>query len=52
MVNRERKAYLEAKLRNLKRKSAKLSLHAELIDEYHEIDKEIKLIENELSTLQ
>ena len=52
MNNVESKAYLSAKLRNLKRKHSKLAQHAELADEYLEIGKEIKFIESELSKLQ
>lgn len=51
MDNKERKAYLNAKLRNLKRKYAKLSQHADLVDEYEEIDREIKAIEHELTLI-
>lgn len=52
MNNIETKVYLETKLRNLKRKSAKLSQHADLQEEYDEIDNEIKLIEKELQDLR
>ena len=52
MDDKERKTYLKARLRNLKRKHAKLAQHADLYDEYVVIGKEIKLIENELADLQ
>lgn len=47
----ELKIYLETKLRNLKRKNAKLSQHPEFSKEYLEIDKEIKDIEAQLSAM-
>lgn len=50
--NLETKIFLETKLRNLKRKNAKLSQHAEFADEYMEINKEIQDIEAQLSALQ
>ena len=49
---RERKVLLEVKLRNLRRKYAKLSQHAELIDEYEAIGREIKLVEAQIAELQ
>ena len=48
----ETKIYLQTKLRNLKRKHAKLSQHAELSEEYLEIGKEIKSIEAQIHKLQ
>lgn len=50
--NMETKTFLETKLRNLKRKNAKLSQHAEFADEYMEINKEIQDIKAQLSALQ
>ena len=47
----ETKAYLSAKLRNLKRKHSKLAQHPDMADEYFEIGKEIKFIESELAKL-
>ena len=52
MNNVETKIFLETKLRNLKRKNAKLSQHAEFAEEYIEINKEIQDIEAQLSALQ
>jgi hypothetical protein len=49
--NIETKIFLETKLRNLKRKNAKLAYHPEFTDEYLEIDKEIKSIEQQLSAM-
>ena len=51
MNNAETKVFLETKLRNLKRKHAKLVQHADLTDEYIEIGKEIEYIENELKLM-
>ena len=51
MNNIETKIFLETKLRNLKRKNAKLANHAEFTDEYLEIEKEIKSIEAELAMM-
>ena len=50
METNQRKVFLETKLRNLKRKNAKLAQHADLADQYFEIDKEIKSIEKELNS--
>ena len=50
MEYNERKVFLQTKLRNLKRKHARLSMHADLADEYFEIGKEIKEIEKELNS--
>lgn len=52
MEYNEKRVCLQARLRNLKRKSAKLSQHADLQEEYDEIDNEIKLIEKELQDLR
>lgn len=51
MNNLETKVYLETKLRNLKRKQAKLSKHPDLSEEYFETGDEIKFIEGLLSDL-
>lgn len=48
MNNIETKIFLETRLRNLKRKQSKLASHPELVDEYFEVDKEIKDIELKL----
>ena len=50
MSNRERKAMLKARLRNLKRKYAKISQHADLGEEAIEIKADIDAIERELSS--
>ena len=50
--NAETKIFLETRLRNLKRKNAKLSQYAEFTDEYMKINKEIQDIEAQLSALQ
>lgn len=47
----ERKYLLKTRLRNLKRKHAKLMQHADLIDEAIEIDREIKSIEQQIQEL-
>lgn len=52
MNNVETKIFLQTRLRNLKRKYAKLSQHAELIDEYEEIGSEIKEVEAQIAKLQ
>ena len=51
MEIKERKVYLQAKLRNLKRTYAKLLQHADLLEETKHIKKEINNIEKELSEL-
>lgn len=52
MEKNEKKVFLTVRLRNLKRKNAKLSQYAEFADEYIEINKEIQNIEAQLSALQ
>lgn len=53
MLNeKEKKVFLETKLRNLKRKHAKLSAYPGLTDEYFEVGKEIDLIESQITNLQ
>lgn len=47
----ETKVFLQTRLRNLKRKNAKLSQHPELTEEYSEINREIKDIEEQLNLL-
>ena len=51
MNNLETKVFLQTKLRNLKRKHAKLAQHADLTDEYTSIGKEIKDVENQLKLI-
>lgn len=50
MEYNERKVFLQTRLRNLKRKHARLSMHADLSDEYFEIGKQIKAVEKELNS--
>ena len=47
----ERKVYLQTRLRNLKRKHAKLSTHSELSDEYFEIGRQINEVEEEINLM-
>ena len=51
-MDKERKVLLETRLRNLKRKHAKLTKHADLIEETIELKAEIDGIERELTYLQ
>lgn len=51
MNNVETKVFLETRLRNLKRKNAKLSQYPEFADEYLEIEDEIHDIENQLKLI-
>jgi len=51
MEAKERKTLLETRLRNLKRKHAKIRGHADLTDMYFEISKEIKEVEKELEAI-
>ena len=51
MNNVETKVFLETKLRNLKRKHAKLAQHPELTEDYFEIGKEINDIEDQLKII-
>ena len=48
----ETKIFLQTKLRNLKRKQARLSEHASLSDEYFATDNEIKSVEAQIHKLQ
>lgn len=49
--NRETKVFLETRLRNLKRKNAKLSQCAEFAQEYLQIETEIQDIEEQLKLI-
>ena len=51
MTNDEHKVFLETRLRNLKRKQAKMIQHSDLIEEAIEIDREIKSIEKQIAEL-
>lgn len=51
MEYNERKVFLQTRLRNLKRKNARIAQHADLAEEYFKIDKEIKSIEEELNLM-
>ena len=46
----QRKVFLQTKLRNLKRKYAKLIAHSDLVEEALEIKHEIDSIEKELNS--
>lgn len=48
----EQRVLFETRLRNLKRKHAKLAQHAELADEYFVIGKEIEEVEAQIAELQ
>ena len=52
MNDKEQKTFLEAKLRNLKRRHAKLTKHADLTDEAIDTHREIKKVEQQLNSLQ
>ena len=52
MNDRERKPFLKAKLRNLKRKYAKIIQHADFAEEAIELKAEIDGIERDLNNLQ
>ena len=51
MNDKERKTFLEAKLRNLRRKYAKISQHAEMAEEAIDLKAEIDGIERELKLM-
>ena len=51
MSDRKRKAYLKARLRNLKRKYAKMIHHADLIEECIELKADIDAVERELKLM-
>ena len=46
----ERKAYMEVRLRNLKRKYAKIKQHADLVEEAIELKADIDTLEKELNS--
>ena len=50
MNDRERKAYLKAKLRNLKRKYSKVIQHSDLMEETIELKADIDALERELNS--
>jgi len=52
MDNRERKVLLETKLRNLKRKYARIVQHSSLVQEALELKKEIDEIDTQITKLQ
>ena len=52
MENKERKVLLEARLRNLKRKYAKIIQHSSLVQEALELKKEIDEIDTQITKLQ
>lgn len=51
MDDKERKVLLETRLRNIKRKFAKLSQHADLTDECLSLKSEIDSIEHEIKLM-
>ena len=51
MSDKERKAYLKARLRNLNRKYAKMIQHADLIEECIELKADIDAVERELKLM-
>ena len=51
MSDRERKAYLQARQRNLKRKYAKLLKHSDLIEETIEVKADLDAVERELKLM-
>lgn len=51
MSDKERKAYLKARQRNLKRKYAKLIQHADLIEETIEVKADLDAVERELKLM-
>ena len=52
MTNRERKTLLETRLRNLKRKYARIIQHSDLIEQAIELKAEIDGIEREVTMMQ
>ena len=52
MSDKERKAYLKARIRNLKRKYAKMTKHADLAEECIELKADIDAAERELKLIQ
>ena len=51
MTDRERKAYLKARRRNLKRKYAKLIQHSDCMEETIEVKADIDAVERELKLM-
>jgi len=51
MEDRERKVFLETKLRNLKRKYAKIIAHSDLLQEALELKSEIDSIDHEIKLM-
>lgn len=51
MNEREKKVFLETKLRNLKNVHSKMIVHSDLVDETLRIEKEINWLEEELASL-
>ena len=49
LSEREQKTLKETRLRNLKRRHAKLIQHADLTNECEKVESEIRSLENELS---
>ena len=52
LSDKERKTLLETKLRNIKRKYAKITTHADLGEEAIELKCEIDALERELSAMK
>ena len=52
METKERKVLLEARLRNLKRKYAKIIQHSSLVQEALDLKKEIDEIDTQITKLQ
>ena len=51
MNKRERKVFLETKLRNMKRQFSKMSQHSDLIEECIDLKAEIDSLERELKSI-
>jgi RIO-like serine/threonine protein kinase len=49
-MDREKKVFLETKLRNLRRQYAKVAVHGDLTEYAIDLKKEINFIENELDS--
>ena len=52
MEDKEKKVYLTAKLRNLKRKYAKMIRHSDLVEECIELKAEIDSIDKEIKFME
>ena len=52
MEDREKKTYLQAKLRNLKRKYAKIIQHSDLMEQAIELKSEIDSIDKEIKFME